>query len=606
MSFNLKLSKRHKRRLLSKQVKNLISDCTPGTSYNENPDFNLPSTSTNTCIASSFIEEPKGVVAESNYDSESECILDSDSEPEYKLDSDSEPEDNLYSNLEIETQALDNPMREEPLVPEEHVENQSCFFLGSWALKNNITHNALTELLHWFSTKPNIENLPRCARTLLNTPRHTAIVLMGQGEFYYYGIEKNLIQVYKKYEKETETHNLLYILDFNIDGLPLHKSTKKSFWPILCKVCNYSEEPPFVVALYCGLGKPPLQEFFSNFITEVKHLHENAINFGPVTISIKCRSFCCDTPARSYIRAVLGHNSYQGCDRCYVQGVFINKRMVFLDSNAQLRTDLDFRNQEAGNYHKDVSPLCELNDVDMVLSFPVDYMHLVCLGVVRKLLFQWRDGSRLYRLSPEKKNLLEEKLHLIKKFQPIEFNRKPRSLNDLEHWKATELRQFLLYVSPLLGDVLASHIFANIMLLKYALTILLSQTLNSLYNDYASKLLKLFVSNSIRIYGRDFCVYNVHALIHLAKDAQLYNTLNTVNSFTFENYLGFLKRMLRKSHQCLQQIIHRATEGTNINVVRINNTISVVGKPFNSCARTNSLLFKTFFQRISFFHKNGR
>lgn len=50
---------------------------------------------------------------------------------------------------------------------------------------------------------------------------------------------------------------------------------------------------------------------------------------------------------------------------------------------------------------------------------------------------------------------------------------------ELEHWKAAEYRQFLLYLSPLLYDVLAPHIFVNIILLKFALTILFSENLNS-------------------------------------------------------------------------------------------------------------------------------
>lgn len=49
--------------------------------------------------------------------------------------------------------------------------NEESSFLCSWALRNNITHTALSELLKWFSVKPNIENLPLDARTLLNTPK---------------------------------------------------------------------------------------------------------------------------------------------------------------------------------------------------------------------------------------------------------------------------------------------------------------------------------------------------------------------------------------------------------------------------------------------------
>jgi len=40
-------------------------------------------------------------------------------------------------------------------------------------------------------------------------------------------------------------------LQFNVDGLPLFKSSATEFWPILCLVQN-SDTHPFVVRLYCG------------------------------------------------------------------------------------------------------------------------------------------------------------------------------------------------------------------------------------------------------------------------------------------------------------------------------------------------------------------
>ena len=73
------------------------------------------------------------------------------------------------------------------------------------------------------------------------------------------------------------------------------------------------------------------------------------------------------------------------------------------------------------------------------------------------------------------------------------------------------------------------------MLLKFAITILLTPVLNSQINNYAKKLLCMFVGHSIKVYGKEFCIYNVHALIHLADDAQRYGSLNSISCFPFEN-----------------------------------------------------------------------
>ena len=45
-----------------------------------------------------------------------------------------------------------------------------------------------------------------------------------------------------------------------------------------------------------------------------------------------------------------------------------------------------------------VSPLTELN-IGMVSHFPLDYIHLVCLGVVRRTICLWIKGELQCRQS---------------------------------------------------------------------------------------------------------------------------------------------------------------------------------------------------------------
>ncbi len=60
--------------------------------------------------------------------------------------------------------------------------------------------------------------------------------------------------------------------------------------------------------------------------------------------------------------------------------------MVFLECNSQLRSDDSFRRRQHEEHHNGDSILEEL-DIDKVLDFPIDPMHLVDLGVTRKLLY---------------------------------------------------------------------------------------------------------------------------------------------------------------------------------------------------------------------------
>lgn len=45
-------------------------------------------------------------------------------------------------------------------------------------------------------------------------------------------------------------------LDFNIDGLPLFKSSSTEIWPILLRSDVLIDDSPCMVGLFCGSGKP--------------------------------------------------------------------------------------------------------------------------------------------------------------------------------------------------------------------------------------------------------------------------------------------------------------------------------------------------------------
>lgn len=162
-------------------------------------------------------------------------------------------------------------------------------------------------------------------------------------------------------------------LNFNIDGLPLHNSTKKSFWPILCKV-NFDNCYPFAVAIYRGKIKPPLDQFLEKFVNELKEYLRDGILFDSKKIKISVRLFYCDMPARAFIKNKKGHNAYKGCDKCHVKGEYVERKMTFPNFNAELRTNENFAMQSDTEYHKGLTPLLELN-FGLVTGFPVDYMH---------------------------------------------------------------------------------------------------------------------------------------------------------------------------------------------------------------------------------------
>lgn len=70
----------------------------------------------------------------------------------------------------------------------------------------------------------------------------------------------------------------------------------------------------------------------------------------------------------------------------------------------------------------------------------------------------------------------------------------------------------------------------------------------------------MFVKHSVQLYGKTFCTYNTHTLIHLSEHAAKFASLENIGCFAFENFLGRLKTLLRKPSLPLSQVVRRYKE----------------------------------------------
>lgn len=174
------------------------------------------------------------------------------------------------------------------------------------------------------------------------------------------------------------------------------------------------------------------------------------------------------------------------------------------------------------------------------------------------------NGKPLYKLSSNEVDLMSNELKKFTSFVPSDFNRKTRGLEEISRWKATELRQFLLYTGPLALLKALRNIednrCVNFLTLHVAVRIFADRQYAQIYSDYASKLLIHFVENVILIYGGEYVSHNVHGLIHVANDVENFGTLDSYSSFQFENFLQEIKKLIRKPNLPLQQIIRRYKE----------------------------------------------
>ena len=450
--------------------------------------------------------------------------------------------------------------------------------LKDWAVKYQISNISLSELLAIL--KPICPILPKDPRTLLKTSTRYDIMEICGGQYYHFGIEAGL---------KAKIKNCLEILvglQINIDGFPLFKSTSHQFWPILGRLENVPNQEPFIIGLFSGKSKPTdLNSYLQRFVEEYCELQINGFNNANLTLKVKITSVICDTPARAFVKNTKLYSGYHGYDKCTQNGVWARK-MTYPETNAPLRTDASFNDMADEEHHKGPTLFCQMN-LGMVSQIPIDYMHLVCLGVMKRLILLWMKGPLICRLGSRVITEISDHLLSLKDNIPCEFSRKHRSLAEIDRWKATEFRQFLLYTGPVvLLKAIHDNMYDNFVVLSAALHILLNANLCQTYSEFAHDLLVAFVSHFCQMYGNDMAVYNVHGLVHLANDALQFGGLDNISSFPFENFLQKLKRLVRKPSFPLEQVIRRLSEQTDSTV---SESFPVLKQEHNRGPLTSSL-----------------
>jgi len=160
----------------------------------------------------------------------------------------------------------------------------------------------------------------------------------------------------------------------------------------------------------------------------------------------------------------------------------------------------------------------------MVRAWPLDYMHLVCLGVMRKLLF-----LLMADMDEESQNEYDRRMKIFTRRCPSEFQRKGGPLSLLGRWKATEYRLFMLYTGPFVfKGIISDASYNHFLQLHFAMSILLSLSLDGQQVDFARSLLRDFVQTFGVLYGIEQFIYNGHSLIHLPDDCDYFEVVDAI------------------------------------------------------------------------------
>lgn len=456
-------------------------------------------------------------------------------------------------------------------------------FIANWSITFNIPHNAINNLLKGLKKHKCFKDFPVDSRTLLATPKQTFTKLRNvdpSGTYFHFGLTTGIM-------KYTPDNMLNVEIVIGIDGLPLFKSSGAQFWPILGYVVV---SPPllkkvFPIGIYFGYEKPKdSNTFLSDFIIEAKDLITNGLIVNQVKRKISINAYCCDAPAKAFILKIKNHTGFSSCTRCTIDGKYINNRACFPYSKKKFteRTHQAYTNRVDDDFQtsQTLSVLNQLPGFNSVKQFSLDYMHLVCLEVMKKLMLLWVQKGPLHvRLNSRKINELSLSLTSMNLNIASDFSRKSRTMNEIHRWKATEFRLFLLYTGPIvLKKILSDECYINFMALNISMIVLLSPDHSSLI-PYAKYLLDYFVKTFQKIYGKHLLSHNIHGLLHLCDDYQEFGPLDTCSSFLFENYMKKLKSLVRKADQPLQQVINRYSEINSIYKKESFDLMNHIDKP---------------------------
>ncbi|XP_065094440.1 uncharacterized protein LOC135714965 [Ochlerotatus camptorhynchus] len=271
-------------------------------------------------------------------------------------------------------------------------------FPRNWSLEFNISQNAMKPLMQKLSQYD--RTLPNSPRRLLRTPRtKPTIINLEGGEYWHQGVGNMILYLRRNFVS----------INVNIDGLPIFKNGAHQVWPILFNIHGKPDVKPMIAGMFYGRNKPKkIEQFLSPFVTEIVPILQNGIHINGIKLNVNIRAMICDSPARAFVKGTVNFNSIHGCLKCCTIGQHspLLRTNIFPQTLAKKRTDAGFRNKEYEGHYQVykirengkvkripvTTPLLQL-PIDMVEDVIVsDSLHLLHLGIMKRLLIAYKDG----------------------------------------------------------------------------------------------------------------------------------------------------------------------------------------------------------------------
>ena len=189
------------------------------------------------------------------------------------------------------------------------------------------------------------------------------------------------------------------------------------------------------------------------------------------------------------------------------------------------------------------SPLLELDNFDIVLDVVVEYLHCVCLGVVKRLV-ELTFNVGVTRTRNTKRKLTPPSVfnELIQKVKVVgEFSRRVRSL-DFAVWKGQEFRNLCLFFFPIVINCIEPDAQERRLwlLLAYMIRgcVVPSNEFRQVNLSDINYCSKHFYTLYEQLFGARNCSYNTHEVGSHIVQMRHHGPLTKTSAFAFENFYG--------------------------------------------------------------------
>ena len=218
-----------------------------------------------------------------------------------------------------------------------------------------------------------------------------------------------------------------------------------------------------------------------------------------------------------------------------------------IESNPDiLKTDPDFCKGIKGR-----SLMLDQPSFNMIEDVPCEYMHLLCFGVVKRMItLNFKVGEQKDRITTRKltlPSLFNEKIKSIKVTR--EFSRRCRNM-DLSVWKASEYKHCLIFFFPIILDCIEEDfeddrkIWLHLVYMIRA-CILPNEEFRKIDTAIVESACKNFYELFEKLFGEINCTYSIHVLpSHLLK-IRGNNPLTYRSAFKFESFFSEMRNLFQ-------------------------------------------------------------